>query len=93
MVGRPGIDMFIITTNWYAAPAMIGTSSPLDGALGWCGWLHHHRRIVRRPGGERRIIIARWYAAPAVVRYRHCRMVRRTNGGKIAPPSARNRRS
>jgi len=122
MVRRTDVDMFIITAGSYAAPAMIGTSSPLDGAPAQRRWLHLHRRMVRRPGvasyiitvgryagpasmdassppdgtpdgGKGCIITAGWYAAPVVVRYRHCRMVCRTDGGKIPSPPARNRRS
>jgi hypothetical protein len=92
MVHRTGVDGRIITVGWYAGPALMVTSSPLDRTPDRCRWTHHHRRMVRQAGVNGYIITTRLYARPAVAKHRHRRMLRRTDGGKILSPPERNRR-
>jgi hypothetical protein len=99
MVRRAGIDMFIITTSWYAAPAMIGTSSLPNGTPSWRRWLHHHRRIIRRLDINGYTITVGCYAGPALMDialppdrmptqrrwlHPHRWIVRRAGGGKTS---------
>jgi hypothetical protein len=92
MERRTSIDGYVITAGSYVGPASMAQSSPPDGMPDRTRWMHHHRRMVRQTGVNGYIIIVVSYAGPVVVRHRHCRMVRRANGGKIPSPPARNRR-
>jgi hypothetical protein len=86
MVRQTSVDGYIITARRYAEPGSFLASTPLDDMLGRHRWTHHHRQMVCRTGVKGHIITARWYAEPVMVRYRHCRMVRRSDSGKIPSP-------
>jgi hypothetical protein len=92
MVHRTGVDGRIITVGWYAGPASMVTSSSPDRTPDRCRWTHHHRRMVRQAGVNGYIITTGLYARPTVVKHRHRRMLRGTDGGKILSPPERNRR-
>jgi hypothetical protein len=49
-------------------------------------------RSYANPGVDGYSLTVGSYAGPVVVKHRHRPMVRRTDGGKIPSPSARNRR-
>jgi hypothetical protein len=67
MVRRASVDGSIITTRWYARPALVVLSSQPEGTPGQWRWNRHHRRTVRRAGVDPGIITAGWYSELALI--------------------------
>jgi hypothetical protein len=72
-VHRTGVEGHIVTTGWYAAG--------IDGRIITAGW-------YAKPVSKDTSSLPDGYAGPVVVRYRHRRMVRWTDGGKMPSLSA-----
>jgi hypothetical protein len=65
MVFWPSVDGSIITTGWYAGPALMDASSPPNGTPSRRRFLHPHRRMIRQADVDGRIITIGWYAKQA----------------------------
>jgi len=91
MVRWTYVDGRIITIGLYVRLALMVTSSLPDHMSDRRRWTLHHHRMVCWTGIDGYIITVVSYSGPVVVRHRHHRMVRRTDGGKILSPPTCNR--